>query len=360
MSNLFKFAENILNNLDQSTSTSIQSALKKDATKPSNSAYLSDSYESSFRSTTPTQHQQQQQLKPNASYSSFLQAKNNQKTKNQKKTKEDELIDFLNSEAKNENGTSNVTSATQSSPTSVGKDLMTRSLDVNVLQASKIGENNSNYNTSDNESVVNEDGNIVSQSEANDNVEFIVGGSSVSANVSDNEQQQSNNLNDTIRLNSENKKLKSELSSSKNEIKTLNGRIKQLEDEYQRSKRKVDHFQSQISESEKIIRELRAREEDMNESIKSKESQLAVLRVRYEECEKELKSRKTELETIKQESERILKDHTNSSDIQSQAFETLKDKLNEIETSLQREKDAYTNAQVNFLSKFEGSFFLRG
>ena len=43
---------------------------------------------------------------------------------------------------------------------------------------------------------------------------------------------------------------------------------------------------------------------------------------------------------------RILKDHTNSSDMQSQAFETLKEKLNDLEVQLQREKSAFFEAQV--------------
>ena len=84
----------------------------------------------------------------------------------------------------------------------------------------------------------------------------------------------------------------------------------------------------------------------MNESVKSKDSQLAVLRVRYEECDKELKFKKVELDNLKQESERILKEHTNSSDIQSQAFETLKEKLNEYEGNLEREREAHSAAQV--------------
>jgi len=41
-----------------------------------------------------------------------------------------------------------------------------------------------------------------------------------------------------------------------------------------------------------------------------------------------------------------LKDHSNSSDLQSQLVETLKEKLNEIEINLNREKEALHNAQV--------------
>ena len=43
MANLFKFAENILNNLDQSTQSSIQSALQKNNTTGSSSSTKSSS-----------------------------------------------------------------------------------------------------------------------------------------------------------------------------------------------------------------------------------------------------------------------------------------------------------------------------
>lgn len=119
-----------------------------------------------------------------------------------------------------------------------------------------------------------------------------------------------------------------------------------------RSKRKIEQYQTQISQSDKIIRELRAREEDMNESLRSKDSQLAVLRVRFDELDGELKSRQSELSGMRAESDRLLKDHSNSSDLQSQLVETLKNKVNELETSLSREKEAYSQAHVNI------SFFL--
>ena len=92
---------------------------------------------------------------------------------------------------------------------------------------------------------------------------------------------------------------------------------------------------------------MRAREEDLTESIKSKDSQLAILRVRFNEYEAELKEKKKEIDILRTESDRLLKEHSNSSDIQSQAFETLKEKLNDLEINLQREKDAYSQAQVN-------------
>ena len=115
----------------------------------------------------------------------------------------------------------------------------------------------------------------------------------------------------------------------------------------------MEQYQVQISQSDKIIRELRAREDDMNEALRSKDSQIAVIRVRFEELEGNLKSRETDLNAVRAESERLLKDHSNSSDLQSQLVETMKDKLAELETGLTREKEAYHNLQVNKLLYFQ-------
>ena len=43
---------------------------------------------------------------------------------------------------------------------------------------------------------------------------------------------------------------------------------------------------------------------------------------------------------------RALKDRTNTNDFQTQAVETLKAKMSEIETSLRQEKEAYAQVQV--------------
>lgn len=146
----------------------------------------------------------------------------------------------------------------------------------------------------------------------------------------------------------ESKFLKKEIDSLNQEIHTLMKRIKDKDDDYLKVKKKIENYQNQISQSDKIIRELRSREEDLNESIKSKDSQLAVFRVRLDEYDNELKRKKSEIDSLKSESDRILKDHSTSSDLQSQIVETLKDKINSLENDLNREKEAYSSAQVIF------------
>ena len=110
-------------------------------------------------------------------------------------------------------------------------------------------------------------------------------------------------------------------------------------------KKRGDTLQAQASESQKIIRELRAREEDTSESVRSKDAQLAILRVRFDESDKELKAKRAEIEALKAESQRILNDHSNSSDLQSQVFESLKKKLDDVESALAAERDSLAQEQ---------------
>lgn len=101
-----------------------------------------------------------------------------------------------------------------------------------------------------------------------------------------------------------------------------------------------------MAESDKIIRELRAREDDLNEALRSKDSQIAVLRVRFDELDADLRRRDTDLAAARADAERVLRDHSNSSDLHAQLVDTLKSKCDELEASLAREKEAYTNIQV--------------
>lgn len=49
---------------------------------------------------------------------------------------------------------------------------------------------------------------------------------------------------------------------------------------------------------------------------------------------------------------RILQDHTDSSGMHSQALDSLKQKLVEVEDSLRREKEAYKQAQVELFPPY--------
>jgi chromosome segregation ATPase len=314
MSNIFKFAENILNNLDQSTQTALQKSNQTNNNTKS-SPFTSNSYQSASLSRltqdTPNNH-----IKPSPSSSSF-------KSINKKyKDKDEELMDFLNS------------SNSLTSENKVKAKQMTLVTD----SSRSVSKNGSDNDSEDAKSIImnNEKPESEDELKADDRNE-----------EESNEQQQQQKPNEEIekKIIYENKRLKNEVVSLSDEIKSLTNKIKGTEEEFQRSKRKIDHFQSQISESDKIIRELRSREEDLNESIKSKDSQLAVLRIRFEQVDEQLKRTLNELNKIKNESERILKDHSNSSEVQSQALETLRSKLAEVEMSLEYEKKNFGQAQ---------------
>ncbi len=47
---------------------------------------------------------------------------------------------------------------------------------------------------------------------------------------------------------------------------------------------------------------------------------------------------------------RILNDHTNSSDLQSQVFDSLKKKLDDLESTLQHEKEHFAQEQVKLIN----------
>lgn len=368
MSNLFKFAENILNNLDQSTQSSIQSALNKSS--PSSSKQLKSKSHANNRppgidndqraSTLLSSHSSASlksapnpstvnQSSANAGFKSF--SSNNSSSnlsiswhpKASNGNKDDELMDYLNSSD---------FSQLSSEP----------ALNLNSKASLEINTNLDAASSPQSE--------FSPATNGGDLVQFSIGGGSdTKSKHSETEEDETASISGAdvdVGGKKDNSRLKSEISSLNQEINSLMKRIKITEDgwysceswhfegqliysktENNRNKRKIDQYQSQVAQSDKIIRELRAREDDMNESLRSKDSQLAVLRVRFDELDGELKARQAELATMRAESERLLKDHSNSSDLQSQLVDTLKEKVNELETSLSREKEAYVNVQVH-------------
>lgn len=292
----FKIAENLLNNLDQQTQSSINSALhKKDDRRQQKKPSLS------MTETNPTNSIGSQSISNFGSefYQNSSARTSTTSLKNlfHKPNKDEELINFLNNnEAKS-------------------------------LPLSK-GSSRADLEKPDAEL-------------SEDKVDFIIG--SKNAETED-------EMDKTVPVEhgQETNFLKKEIDSLNQEINSLMKRIKNKDEEYLKLKKKIENYQNQISQSDKIIRELRSREEDLSESIKSKDSQLAVFRVRLDEYDNELKNRKSEIDSLRSESERILKDHSTSSDLQSQIVETLKKKINDLENDLIKEKEAYNSAQVNY------------
>ncbi|XP_064624072.1 golgin subfamily A member 5-like [Lineus longissimus] len=149
----------------------------------------------------------------------------------------------------------------------------------------------------------------------------------------------------------ENKLLRSEVASLNQEMASVIQRARDSQDELQKTKAKLVSYQQQMSASDQMSRELQSREADLTEALKAKDSQLGVLRVRFEETDKELQEKKTTIESLKSHNSRILQDHTQSTGVQSQAFDSMKEKLNEADMALQREKETYRKVQEESMQR---------
>lgn len=309
---MFKFAENLLNNLDQTAQSTVQTA--RDQTVKTKNTTKHSKTKSTANLTSYSDVNSPGPRSISATSSSVNLTNINTGKKSKKQKDEDLFENFLNS---------------------------TEKLEVNTLK------NTSTVSLDKNE-------------DSPDNVEFAVGGNQ-SSKTSDNGDSENQSLeineneipDDSANTNNndeEKEMIKNEMISMQDEIKSLEKQIKSSQIDYQRARKKLENYQQQISESDKIVRELRSREEDLTETVKGKDSQLAVLRVRFTENESELMQKRSEIEALRSESERLLKDHSNSSDIQSQAFETLKDKVKDLEHSLEKEKESLAEFQKEFLS----------
>lgn len=143
----------------------------------------------------------------------------------------------------------------------------------------------------------------------------------------------------------ENKLLKNEVASLNQEMSSIIQRSKDSISELDITKQKLESYHRSASMHDQLVRELQSRESDLTEALGAKDSQLAVLRVRLEEADKELSRKEASIQDLQSHRDRILQDHTDSSGMHSQALDTLKYKLVEVEAALQREQEAYKKAQ---------------
>uniref|UniRef100_H3DPW1 Golgin subfamily A member 5 n=1 Tax=Tetraodon nigroviridis TaxID=99883 RepID=H3DPW1_TETNG len=119
---------------------------------------------------------------------------------------------------------------------------------------------------------------------------------------------------------------------------------------------RADKRNSEQYQTDRMLRELRSQVDDLTEALSAKDGQLAVLKIRLDEADQLLKSRNAALEEAQTEKLRIMQDHTQGSSMQSQALETIQDRLRETEIALKREQDSYHQMQSEYnvrLSKME-------
>lgn len=155
----------------------------------------------------------------------------------------------------------------------------------------------------------------------------------------------------------ENQLLRSEVSSLNQEMASIIQRAKDLQDELNQSRLRADKWNSEQSLTDRSLRELRSQVDDLTEALSAKDGQLAVLKVRLDEADHLLKSRSVALEEAQKEKSRIMQDHSEGSNMHSQAFETIQERLREAELSLRREQESFHQMQSEYaarLSKLEG------
>uniref|UniRef100_A0A7N8XZA5 Golgin subfamily A member 5 n=1 Tax=Mastacembelus armatus TaxID=205130 RepID=A0A7N8XZA5_9TELE len=155
----------------------------------------------------------------------------------------------------------------------------------------------------------------------------------------------------------ENQLLRSEVASLNQEMASVIQRAKDLQDELNQARLRADRWNSEQSQSDRTFRELRSQVDDLTEALSAKDGQLAVLKIRLDEADQLLKSRSAALEEAQKEKSRIMQDHTEGNSMQSQALDTVQERLREAELALRREQDSYRQMQSEYagrLSKLEG------
>ncbi|XP_012678220.1 golgin subfamily A member 5 isoform X2 [Clupea harengus] len=155
----------------------------------------------------------------------------------------------------------------------------------------------------------------------------------------------------------ENQLLRSEVASLNQEMASVIQRAKDSQEELNLARARTERWNTDQSRTDRTIRELRSQVDDLTEALSAKDGQLAVLKVRLDEADQLLKVRNSALEEAQNEKSRILQNHTEGHDVNSQAIQTLQDRLREAESAVKREQDSYRQMQSEYaarLSRAEG------
>ncbi|KAM3871439.1 golgin subfamily A member 5 [Diretmus argenteus] len=149
----------------------------------------------------------------------------------------------------------------------------------------------------------------------------------------------------------ENQLLRNEVASLNQEMASLIQRAKDLQEELNQARLRADKWNSDQSRADRTVRDFRSQVDDLTEALSAKDGQLAVLKIRLDEADQLLKSRSTALEEAQNEKSRILQDHSTGNSMQSQALETLQERLREAELALRREQDNYRQMQSEYAAR---------
>ncbi|KAK7140413.1 hypothetical protein R3I94_012886 [Phoxinus phoxinus] len=149
----------------------------------------------------------------------------------------------------------------------------------------------------------------------------------------------------------ENQLLRNEVSSLNQEMASLIQRAKDTQEEVNLARARADKWNSDQSRVDRTVRELSAQVDDLTEALSAKDGQLAVLKVRLDEADQLLKARSSALEEAQSERVRILQDQSEGSGLQSQALQTLQERVRDSDSAIKREQESYRQMQSEFAAR---------
>jgi hypothetical protein len=142
----------------------------------------------------------------------------------------------------------------------------------------------------------------------------------------------------------DNEVMRDELSTTSRDMHALLHRLQSSQDELGVCQRQLESQRRQLLMSENSLAEMRRREADAREALAAKDAQIGVLRTRLEEADRELEVRGRQLADLSTNQDRLLVEQSSTSGVQRQTLDAMQEKLNDIESTLNRERDEHRRA----------------
>eukprot|EP00118_Oscarella_pearsei_P001753 m.8360 g.8360 ORF g.8360 m.8360 type:complete len:695 (+) comp20534_c0_seq1:40-2124(+) len=149
----------------------------------------------------------------------------------------------------------------------------------------------------------------------------------------------------------ENRLLKREVTSLNEELSATAERNRHIHDELVGARKELEPSRQRASKTDRLMRDLQSQHDDLTATLAAKDSQLAVLKVRLQEADQKVESYHQSLDSLKVENERVVQDHSDSSGVQHQVLEELRQRLEYTETLLGAEREKLSSAQVEALER---------
>ncbi|XP_053633185.1 golgin subfamily A member 5 isoform X1 [Cherax quadricarinatus] len=144
-------------------------------------------------------------------------------------------------------------------------------------------------------------------------------------------------------VDSETSLLRKEVTSLNQEMSQVLRRAKEAEREANHLRTQVSGMLSQQSTTDRLLREAQHREMDFQETVRAKDSQLAILRVRLQEADQNTAAKVATLQQLQVENKRLLDGAHESSGLHNHALQSLQDRLVETQNTLDRERQQHVS-----------------